>query len=416
MRLGTYSFGIGDRFGLQGKAQLMAIVKAQHAGAPVVPVWNKSHREHSIIGTTHADVRSEADSAVRALGFTGEYHVDADHIGLKTVDAFIDHSDFFTLDVADFTGRPTDTADIDRFVDKHGDLLGTVTIPGIESAFQVTAERMRQSANTYLLAVQQAGRLYRHIVEHKGHDSIIAEVSMDETDAPQTPVELLLILAMIADEGIPAQTIAPRFSGRFNKGVEYVGEAERFATEFEQDVLVIAHAVERFGLAENLKLSVHSGSDKFAIYGPIHRTLTKYGAGVHVKTAGTTWLEEVIGLAAAGGSGLDIAKRIYRTALGRFDELRGPYASVIDIDPSRLPNPDMVERWSSEQMAAALRHDQTEPLYNPHMRQMLHVGYKVAAQMGDDFYRALDEHAEVIGPSVTENLFERHLKPIFLGP
>ncbi len=415
MKLGTYSFGMGDRFGRQGKAQLMAIAKSRQAGMDIVPVWNKSYREHSIIGTTHGDVRREADAAVRSLGFTGEYHVDADHIGLKTVETFIEHSDFFTLDVADFTGKPADTSAIDGFVHKHADLIGSIVIPGIDHSFNVSRDQMHVIAAKYLLAVQEAGRIYRYIAERKGADNIVAEVSMDETDAPQTPIGLLFILAMIADEAIPAQTIAPRFSGRFNKGVEYVGDVEQFAREFEQDVLVIRYATGRFGLAEGLKLSVHSGSDKFAIYAPIHRIIREHKTGVHVKTAGTTWLEEIIGLAAAGGSGLEMAKEIYRTALGRFDELCGPYASVIDIDTNKLPAPDIVDTWDGERMVAALRHNQAEPSYNPHMRQMLHVGYKVAAEMGDRFYQALDEHAEVIGPKVTENLFDRHLKPLFLS-
>ena len=107
---------------------------------------------------------------------------------------------------------------------------------------------------------------------------------------------MLFILAAIAAEGIPVQTIAPKFTGRFNKGVDYVGDVAQFG-EFREDIAVIAFAVEEFGLPQNLKLSVHSGSDKFSIYGPIRESLAEFGAGVHVKTAGTTWLEELIGLA-----------------------------------------------------------------------------------------------------------------------
>ena len=93
---------------------------------------------------------------------------------------------------------------------------------------------------------------------------------MDETDLPQTPVELLITLAAIADEKIPIQTIAPKFSGRFNKGVDYVGDVKQFAKEFEEDLAAIALAVKRYGLPANLKLSVHSGADKFSIYTAIH--------------------------------------------------------------------------------------------------------------------------------------------------
>jgi tagaturonate epimerase len=103
--LEKYSMGIGDRFGRQGKAQLSALQQGWDNGMQVVPVWNKSHREHSIIHTAPGDVRTEADAAVKALAWDRPYHVDADHIGLSNVDLFIDASDFFTLDVADFTGE-----------------------------------------------------------------------------------------------------------------------------------------------------------------------------------------------------------------------------------------------------------------------------------------------------------------------
>ena len=127
---------------------------------------------------------------------------------------------------------------------------------------------------------------------------------MDEVESPQTPVDLFFILKMLADKGVPAQTIAPKFTGRFNKGVDYTGDVAQFAKEFEEDVLVIDFAIKEFGLPEELKLSVHSGSDKFSIYPVMADVIKKYNKGIHVKTAGTTWLEEVIGLALAGGKAL----------------------------------------------------------------------------------------------------------------
>jgi len=414
MNLEKYSFGIGDRFGHQGRAQLQAIIKAKKAGVDITPVWNKSHREHTIIGTAPPNVRSEADAAVKALGWGGSYRVDADHIGLKNVDLFIDSSDFFTLDVADFIGRLADKAAINAFVEKHKDLVGSLEIPGIDEALNITTEQIKAIAAKTLLAVTEAGKIYRHIAAAKGAGSFITEVSMDETDQPQTPVEMLFILAAIADEGIPAQTIAPKFTGRFNKGVDYVGDVAQFGKEFEEDLAVIGFAVKEFGLPKELKLSVHSGSDKFSIYGPMNKALKKFDAGLHLKTAGTTWLEELIGLAVAGGKGLSIAKRIYANALGRFEELCGPYATVIDIDTDKLPTPETVEKWSGEQYADALRHDQSCASYNPNFRQLLHVGYKVAAEMGDEFLGALERYEETIAQNVTENIFERHIKPIFM--
>ncbi|MHC4659590.1 MAG: tagaturonate epimerase family protein, partial [Planctomycetota bacterium] len=342
------------------------------------------------------------------------YYVDADHIGLKNVDLFIDSSDFFTLDVADFIGQAAGEEDKTVFISKYNKYVGSLTIPGIDEALDISEEQVETIAGKFLLAVKEAGKIYRHIEAAKGAGNFITEVSMDETDQPQTPIEMLFILAAIADEGIPAQTIAPKFTGRFNKGVDYVGNVGQFAKEFEEDLAVIGFAVKEFGLPANLKLSVHSGSDKFSIYEPINNALKKFDAGLHIKTAGTTWLEELIGLALAGGEGLSVAKKVYAGALTRFDELCGPYATVIDIDKDKLSSPEAVEKWSGEEYAGALRHDQSCAEYDPNFRQLLHVAYKVAAELGDDFLNALEKYEEIIAHNVTENIYERHIKPIFM--
>jgi len=414
MILEKYSFGLGDRFGHQGRAQLQAIINAKKQGINISPVWNKSHREHTIIGTLPGDVRIEADNAVKTLGWNNSYHVDADHIGLKNVDLFIDSSDFFTLDVADFIGQAADEKDVGSFVNKYKKYVGSLAIPGIDETFEISEGQIETIAQKFLLAVKEAGKIYRHIEAAKGSDSFITEVSMDETDQPQTPVEMFFILAAIADEGIPAQTTAPKFTGRFNKGVDYVGDVGRFAKEFEEDLAVIAFAIKKFGLPENLKLSVHSGSDKFSIYKSMNNALKKFDAGLHIKTAGTTWLEELIGLAMAGGEGLSIAKKAYANALSRFDELCVPYATVIDIDEDKLPSPEAVAQWSGEDFADALRHNQSCDKYDSNLRQLLHVAYKIAAEMGDEFLNALEKYEETIAENVTENIYERHIKPIFI--
>jgi hypothetical protein len=414
MNLGKYSFGIGDRFGKQGNAQLAAMVETGKVGVEITPVWNKSHREHTIIGTKPAAVRAEADEATKAMLWEKAYFVDADHINLKNVDLFIKSSDFFTLDVADYIGQPAEKEDVDTFIDGCVKYIDGLSIPGIEGNLIVTEDSVRAIANKYLWAVKEASRLYRHIVPKKGMGNFVVEMSMDETDTPQSPVELFFILAAAAQEEMPIETIAPKFSGRFNKGVDYVGDVERFAKEFEQDLAVIAYAVKEFGLPKNLKLSVHSGSDKFSIYGAINKALRKFDAGLHVKTAGTTWLEELAGLAIAEGEGLRIARRIYAEAFKRMDELTPPYATVIDIDKGRLPSPEVVAEWNGKRFAEALRHDQSCGRYNPDLRQLLHVGYKVAAEMGTEFTDAVANCERIIGPHVTENIYQKHIKPIFI--
>ena len=415
LKLPKYSLGVGDRFAHQAKAQLAACVMAADAGVEVVPVWNKSNREHTIIGSDPGQTRIEADKAVKALKWTKPYFLDADHINLNTVDRFLAPCDFFTLDVAEMIGKPADAKDVAAFVARHPELVGTVTIPQIDAPFKTDAAFLAGVANKFLAAVQDAGRIYRYLVEKKGAGKFIPEVSMDETDSPQTPVELLIILAAIADEKIPIQTIAPKFTGRFNKGVDYVGDVAQFTKEFNEDLATIAFAVKTYGLPANLKLSVHSGSDKFSIYKAIHDGVKKFGAGVHMKTAGTTWLEELIGLAEAGGPGLEIAKEVYAEAYAHSEELCAPYAAVIDINPSKLPKPEEVNGWTSAQYTSALRHDQTNKAYNQSFRQLLHVGFKVAAKMGDRYLKALEANEEVVARNVTTNLFERHIRPVFLG-
>lgn len=413
MKIPKFTLGMGDRFARQGKAQLQAIVQARAAGLDVYPVWNKSNREHLIVKSQPGDLRAEADAAVAALGWDAPYFVDADHIGLKTVDGFIGASDFYTLDVADFTGKPAGAAATDAFVQSVSRYFGSLSIPGVERPIALDEETARAAAGKFLLAAQEAGRIYRHIEAHKGRDHFVTEVSVDETDRPQTPVELFLILAMLAGEQVPAQTIAPKFTGRFNKGVDYAGDLARFEQEFDEDLSVIAFAIREFGLPETLKLSVHSGSDKFSIYPIMRRLIREHGAGLHVKTAGTTWLEEVIGLAEAGGEGLAIAKEVYSGSHARFDELTGPYATVIDIDRSRLPSPAEVAGWDSAQYVATLRHEPGCAGYNANFRQLIHVGFKVAAEMKERYTAALDAHEALVARNVTHNLFHRHLQPIF---
>ncbi|MGO8767034.1 MAG: tagaturonate epimerase family protein [Limisphaerales bacterium] len=413
--LEKFSFGLGDRFGRQAKAQLRACMMAAEAGADIVPVWNKSNREHTIIGSEPSGTRAAADAAVKALGWTRGHYVDADHIRLETVDRFIPHSDFYTIDVADTIGKPAQVEDVRRFTGRHSELLGEMAISGIAQPFGIAPAEIDRIAAKYLLAIQDAQKIYEHIVTVKGGGNFVTEISMDETDRPQTPVELLVILVAVADAGIPAQTIAPKFTGRFNKGVDYAGDIVQFEKEFNEDLAVLRHVTRHYPLPRNLKLSVHSGSDKFSIYAPIRRGLARFDAGLHIKTAGTTWLEEVIGLAEAGGDGLAVAKEIYACALSHADELCAPYATVIDIDRGKLPATEKVDGWSAEQFVAALRHDPGDPAYNPNLRQLIHVGFKIAAKMGGRYLDALDRHEAVVARNVTDNLYERHLKPLFLG-
>lgn len=413
MKLAKFSIGTGDRFSHQGIAQLRATIKANQAGLDISPVWNKSNREHQIVHSHPADVRKEADAAVAALGFKGKYFVDADHINMSTVAPFVETADFFTLDVASFIGKPSPEADVQAFIKGCEPYMGSLSIPGIAQPLNVTKALLEEVAHKFLAATTQAAEIYTYLKEKKGVDTFITEVSMDEVESPQTPIDLLFILKMLADKCVPAQTIAPKFTGRFNKGVDYKGNVAQFAKEFEEDVLVIDYAIKNFGLPAELKLSIHSGSDKFSIYPVMAEVIKKYDKGLHLKTAGTTWLEEVIGLAVAGGEALEVAKTIYINALGRMDELCAPYADVIEIDKTQLPSVEEVKGWSSEKYANTLRHIPGHPDYNPNFRQLIHVGYKVASELGSTYTDLLEKYADIVGACVEENIYDRHFKRLF---
>jgi len=413
MELGKYSFGIGDRFGCQGKAQLEAIRKASKQGIEITPVWNKSFREHSLVHTIPADTRKEADKVVKDLNWTQPYFVDADHINLSNVSDFIESSDFFTLDVADYIGEKAEIEIINAFIESNREYIGELRVPGIESSFTITQEELEKIAGKFLFAIQEAKKIYDYIIEKKGEGNFIPEISMDEVDLPQTPVELFFILSAISMFGIPVQTIAPKFTGRFNKGVDYAGNIDQFAKEFEEDLLVMDYAIKEFDLPANLKLSVHSGSDKFSIYPVISKLITKHNKGIHVKTAGTTWLEELIGLALAGGEALELVKSIYSKGLERFEEISAPYSTVIDIDRSKLPDPSEVNQWSGEKLVNSLRHIPDHPEYNPNIRQLLHLSYKIAAEYGDKYLDMLEKYSEFISKEVRENIYRRHIRRLF---
>jgi hypothetical protein len=381
----------------------------------ITPVWNKSNREHSLIGTRPRDVRVEADAAVKSCQWSGPYFVDADHIGLATVDKFVGASDFFTIDVADSIGKSASDASIARYMAEMQQFSGVLRIQGIAEPVTVDPASLQEIASKYLYAVEEAGRVYRHIVQQKGEGNFVTEVSFDEANSPQTPAELLFILAAVAREAIPVATVAPKFTGEFLKGIDYVGDIKRFTREFEEDLAILEFAKQTFSLPVALKLSIHSGSDKFSLYPVMHRAIKKAGAGIHLKTAGTTWLEEVIGLAAAGGEGLAFVKALYRDAYGRYDEMAKPYLTVIAIDRQALPTPAQVDSWSAQQYVETLEHNQACKRFNIHFRQMVHISFRVAAEKRSQYLALLKSNRSSIESHVSHNILKRHVEPLFLG-
>ncbi|MCR4437452.1 MAG: tagaturonate epimerase family protein [bacterium] len=414
MELGKYSFGLGDRFGLQGKALLQAVIEARALGVEITPVWNKSYREHLIVGSTPAETRKEADEAVQALAWKGPYFVDADHVTAKSVTFFVQYCDFFTIDVAEQIGKPPLPGRLEDFLRRNEKYLGELTISS-GARFHITRAELEQIGRRYLAAIDEAEEVYRLIALHRKGAPFVLELSMDETAEPQHPVELFFLLSEVARRGIPLATIAPRFPGKLYKGVDYEGNVEDCARHFALMLETLQLAIGEFALPKTLKLSLHSGSDKFSLYGPIREALLRYDAGLHIKTAGTTWLEELAGLAEVGSDGLTAAKEVYRKAYQRLEELVTPYSAVTRIAPQKLPDPAEVDRWSEQEFLSALRNDPGNARFNADFRQLLHVAYKIPAEMGTRYTALVLKHEDTISANVTKNLLQRHIRPLFVG-
>ncbi len=412
MKLGKYSFGIGDRFGRQSKAQLQAVMIAKdELGIDIVPVWNKSYREHLLIGSKPSDVNIHADEAVAALGYKGQYYVDADHINIATVKEFIPYCNYFTIDVADYINTKPHITELRDFLARNRKYTGELAVHGVSEKLNITNELLSRIGLTYLNAINKASEVYRLIKSSR--ENVVIELSMDEVDKPQSLIELFFVLSMIARYGIPVQTIAPRFTGGFFKGIDYVGNSDDFAREFEGYLHIIELAVKEFSLPDNLKLSIHSGSDKFSIYPVIGKLIKKYNRGVHIKTSGTTWLEEITGLAMSGKEGLQFATMVYEQGYKERHKYMSPYATVIDINEDKLPEPHEVNNWTATEFVETLRHVQTNIYYNKHFRQLMHISYIVAAQNMSDYNRLLKSNSKLIARQVMENIYERHIKRIF---
>ena len=153
-----------------------------------------------------------------------------------------------------------------------------------------------------------------------------------------------------------------------------------------------------------IKKKIKNNYNYISLYNIINKAMKKFDEGVHLKTSGTTWLEELIGLAIGGNDGLEIVKEIYIKAYNRFDELCKPYAKVINIKREKLPHPEKLINWTREDYVRTLRHDPSCREYNPNFRQLLHIGYKIAADMGSRYMKLLKKYEEIITSNVTKNI------------
>jgi hypothetical protein len=374
------SFGFGDRLGLATPGHIAAV-----RGTKFAPVFaQQSVRENARTGRTPQQVMDDARRAVEDAGWDAPWGADADH--LKTIDdipPFIAAGyTFFTVDPGEYVDNAADSDSPDALRGKTAaydwdELSALYLCDDDEQAWgRFDTETLMRAVAKYGKAIQHAVDMFRRLSEVK--DGFDFEVSVDETDSPTTPAEHFFIANELTRRGVKFTSLAPRFIGRFEKGVDYIGDLTALDAELARHAMVTAH----FG---RYKLSLHSGSDKFSVYPLLARY---WGDRIHVKTAGTSYLEALRVLAKYE---TDLFERIYALGRERYESDRKTYhvSAQLDLLPDTSDLPALLDDF--------------------HAREVLHVTYGSAlAQFGKEIKAALVKHDDAYFDGLQAH-FEKHL-------
>lgn len=380
------SFGFGDRLGLATPGHIAAlralIPDSQFAILPIFA--QQSVRENSRTGRTPQQVMDDARRAVEAAKWDLPWGADADH--LKSVDDLLPFVaagyTFFTVDPGAHVDNAADSDPLPILQEKargvDWDELSALYLSenGDQPWGRVDAESLLRAVVKYGRAIRHSVEMFRHLSQMKADFDF--EISVDETDSPTTPLEHYFIASELTRAGVRFTSLAPRFIGRWEKGVDYLGDLSALDAEMQKHAAVTAH----FG---TYKLSLHSGSDKFSVY-PL---LAKHFAGrFHVKTAGTSYLEALRVLAAREP---DLFRRIWALARERYAADRATYHVSAEL----------------EQVTAA---DLPALLDDFHAREILHITFgSVLARFGADIKPALVKHADSYAQALQTH-FVKHLR------
>jgi hypothetical protein len=399
------SIGCGDRLGLATPGHVRA-VRGTHV-APIFP--QQSIREMTRTRRTPQQVMDDAMWGVFQEGWREGFGADADHLkATQDVDICVGAGFvFFTIDPGDYVdnaaqadppdvlARKVDSlpwAELESsprqmrraFLDRSFDL-------GEGFRFTFAEEDLLRAAAKYGKAVAHTARMYRHLAGRMGDEPFELEVSVDETETPTSVLEHIFVAAELQRLGVKWVSLAPRYVGRFEKGVDYIGDLARFEADFARHVAV----ARRFG---PYKLSLHSGSDKFSIY-PIVAGLA--GDLVHLKTAGTSYLEALRAIAEVDPG---LFREILAFAFQRYGQDKATYH--VSADLSKVPAP---EQLADSELAGVLESFDG--------RQLLHVTFGSVLTWQDDLgeylfrdrlLAALEQNEEAYY-SVLETHFKKHL-------
>ncbi len=350
------TIGLGDRLGLASPGHIRLI-----KDLPVFPILaQQSIRELNLTGRTYPDVLAAASWAVFQEGYTKGFGADGDH--LKTAEEVKMALDcgftMITLDCSEHIDNPVAALAASEINDRYQKLpqeirakleakyLGkTFDFKGVQLTFDQAD--FQKIVLVYLKAINYTIGLYNQLIKNYSR-KIDFEMSIDETLTSTSPESHFFVAAELIDAGVEVTSLAPRFCGEFQKGIDYIGDEQQFAKEFKAHVKIAEH----FGY----KISVHSGSDKFAVFPVIGK---ETGGKYHLKTAGTNWLEAVRVIAAKNPA---LYRRMHQFALENLGEARKYYH--ISADPAKIPD---ISKMSDAELPGLM--DLVDS------RQVLHITY-----------------------------------------
>jgi hypothetical protein len=393
------SAGCGDRLGLATPGHLRAV---RRAGTMAPIVAQQSMRENARTGRTPQDVIDDAMWGVFQEGWQEPWGADADH--LKTpadVDLCVAAGySFYTVDPGDHVDNEAHTAPLAILTDKvhalpWADLRDSPT--GLHERYlgqrfevedlnlEFDEESLARAAAKYGRAIAHTAKMYRHLAAAMGNRTFEFEISVDETETPTSPLEHYFVASELKRLGVQWVSLAPRYIGRFEKGVDYIGDLDAFDAELAKHA-AIARVLGPY------KLSIHSGSDKFSVY-PIFAG--QAGDLVHLKTAGTSYLEALRAIAQVDPG---FFREILSLALDRYDADRATYH--VSAEKANVATP---AELADDQLASVL--DQFDG------REVLHVTFgSVLDQYGARLIETLDANEEAYYAALVAH-FDKHFAP-----
>ncbi len=391
-------FGLGDRLGNATPGHVRAASKFN-----VVPVFaQQSIREMTRTGRTPQQVMDEAAWGIFQEHYTRPFGADADH--LKTTEdietCFKAGFTMFTVDPSDHINNQADGMSVEELESAFEGLfddrkqkefllntyLGrTFESEGLQSSFK--DEEIKRASVKYLQAIKQVIKMYKHLSQLHGEKPFDFEVSIDETDLPTLTSDHFFIITQLKEQGVKVTSLAPRFVGEFQKAIDYIGDIQKFTSVLEQHTAI----ARQYG---NYKLSIHSGSDKFSIFGVVGRVTQGL---FHEKTAGTSYLEAIRTVARKVP---DFYRQIHKFALSRFEQDRVSYHVTTDL--KAIPDVDQI---ADEELEELFDEDNT--------RQLIHITYGSVLQAKDenDQYIFRDRLMQILDKNEEEyfGLLERHI-------